>query len=153
MSTMTRRRRGVTFVELMVVLAFIGLLARLAVPRYGDMKRRAQAASIVGDMHTLRVASFAFYTENRTWPGDASAGVVPAELVTYLPDQFSFTRPDWTYDFERWTLSDGDEVVGVTVTTNDHNLVNAVVNIAGRGYGPFVNGNKVTFLFTGITIG
>src|SRR4029078_4705790 len=36
-----RARRGFSLIELMTVMAVIGLLAALSVPRYRDMKRRA----------------------------------------------------------------------------------------------------------------
>ena len=38
--TNTRRRRGFSLIELMTVMAVIGLLAALGIPRYRDMKRR-----------------------------------------------------------------------------------------------------------------
>jgi type II secretory pathway pseudopilin PulG len=153
-----RRRSGYSIVELLVVLAFIGLLTRLAIPRYTDMKRRATAASIIGDVHAIRVALFTRYAETQDWPAEAGPGVIPAVLQSYLPDQFTFTHPDWTYDYEVWTLSSGtptdpqqSTMIGVAVTVNDVKLANQIVITASKGYGPFQAGNKVTFFVTGFT--
>jgi type II secretory pathway pseudopilin PulG len=155
---MRRVRRGYSIVELLVVLAFIGLLTRLAIPRYTDMKRRATAASIIGDIHAIRVGLFTRYAEVQTWPPEVGTGVVPPELVTYLPNLFTFTHPDFVYDYEVWSLSGGtpgdpqqSTMIGVAVIVNDVKLANQLVITASKGYGPFLNGNKVTFFVTGFT--
>lgn len=155
---MTRRRRGFSFIELLIVLIFIGLLARLAVPRFGDMKKRAIAAAIVGDVHSIRLAAFSYYTEKNGWPPETGAGTTPAGLVEYMPSGFSFSRPDYTYDYEVWSLAAGtpgnpqqESMVGVAVIINDPALVQRVIKLASRGYGPFASGNRVTFFITGFS--
>ena len=155
---MRRRRAGYSFIELLLVLIFIGLLARLALPRYGDMKRRAVATAIVADVYAIRLAAFTHYTEKQSWPPEYAAGVIPTELVSYLPENFTFAKPDYTFDYEVWTLSGGtpenpqqQEMLGVAVTVNDPKLAQAVLLVAQKGYAPIVSGNKVTFLLTGIS--
>ena len=81
---MMRLRRGYSFFELLVVLTFIGLIARIAVPRFGDMKRRAIAAKIIGDVHAIRVATLTYYTEKTSWPAEVGPGIVPSEIVPHL---------------------------------------------------------------------
>lgn len=153
-----RARRGYSFVELLVVLIFIGLLVNLAIPRYYDMKRRATAASILGDVHAVRVALFSRFAEHQAFPSETGPGMVPPDLVEYLPDGFTFTRPDYEYDYEVWSMSSGTPVdpgqetmIGVAVTINDPNLVTQLLITASKGYGPFHAGNKVTFFITGFS--
>ena len=144
-----RRRRGFSFVELLVTMIFIGLLARLAVPRYGEMKRRAVAASIIGDVHAIRVAAFTHYTEHGTFPPDAAAGTLPAELVANLPNGFSFDRVDYDYDWHVWTVANGantETLVGITVSVSDSRLIARLVLAAGAGYIPIVTPTQITFL-------
>lgn len=155
---MRLRRSGYSFIELMVVMAFIGLLTRLAIPRYSDMKRRALAASIIGDVHAVRVALFTRYAEIQAFPPDAGPGTIPADLVDYLPKGFQFTHPDYQYDYEVWQLAGGtpgdpqqETMIGVAVTVNDVRLANQLVFTASKGYGPFQSGNKVTFFVTGFS--
>jgi prepilin-type N-terminal cleavage/methylation domain-containing protein len=145
-----RPRRGFSFVELLVTMIVIGLLARLAVPRYGEMKRRATAAAIVGDVHTIRVAAFSYYTEHGTFPSDAAMGQLPTELVANLPAGFSFSRPDYSYDWHVWSATNGsgntETLVGITVSVSDQRLVARLVLLAGAGYIPIVTPTQVTFL-------
>jgi general secretion pathway protein G len=150
-------RRGFSFIEILIVMIIIGLLARIAIPRYSDMKRRAIAGSIVGDVHTIRTAAYTYYTEKNTWPPEYGPGVVPTELVSYLPGNFSFTRPDFEYDYEEWSLSSGtpgnpqqEEIIALSVTTNDPLLAQQLLKLAGQGYVPFASGNKVTFFVSGV---
>lgn len=52
---MNAMQKGFTLVELMMVVAIIGVLAAVAIPAYGDYTARAQAAEAFTLMDTLRV--------------------------------------------------------------------------------------------------
>jgi type II secretory pathway pseudopilin PulG len=144
------RRRAFSFIELLITMAFIGLLARIAVPRYGEMKRRAIAASILGDIHAIRISAFSYYTEHGSFPPDAGLGQLPTELIENLPPGFSFQRTDYDYDWEVWstTSSSGntETLVGITVIVTDNRLAAQLVKTAGAGYIPVVAAKQVTFL-------
>ena len=66
-----RRRSGFTIVELLTVMALIGVLVGIAVPRYRGMKKRATAAAIFADVHAIRIAAMSYYTESGKFPADA----------------------------------------------------------------------------------
>ncbi len=67
---MTTQRRGFTFAELLVVLALIGLLAGIGIPRYHSLKTRAYTAALRTDLGTLRVAQEAYYAEHQRYATD-----------------------------------------------------------------------------------
>ena len=144
-----RLRRGFSIHELLITMVIIGLLAQIALPRYSEMKRRATASAIMGDVHAIRIAAFSFYTENSTFPPDASAGTLPPQLIDNLPTGFTFDRPDYDYDWHVWTAGSGsgsETFVGISVIVTDPRLAAQLVKTAGAGYIPIVTPTQVTFL-------
>lgn len=147
-----RSRRGFSLIELLTVMAVIALLAAIALPRYRDMKRRAFSANIVSDFNTVRVAAYNYFADNSTYPPDGGNGAPPAVLIPYLPQNFSFSNPNYTLDYDVWPspLNPTQLVVGVTVTSGDQQLVNMVArNVQAGGMGINV-GNGYTYIFAGL---
>ena len=147
-----RSRRGFSLIELMTVMAVIGLLAALGIPRYREMKRRAFSANIASDFNTVRVAAYNYFADNSTYPPDGGSGAPPAALVPYLPQNFQFANGNYTLDYDVWPspINPTQLIVGVTVTSADQELVNMVArNIQAGGMGINV-GNGYTYIFAGL---
>lgn len=146
------RRRGFSMIELMTVMAVIGLLAALGLPRYRDMKRRAYYANAVSDFNTVRVAAYNYFADNATYPPDGAPGTPPVVLTPYLPQNFTFTNEHYTLDYDVWPspFNPSQLIVGVTVTSGDQQLVNLIArNIQSGGMGINV-GNGYTYIFAGL---
>ena len=57
-------QKGFTLIELMIVVAIIGILAAVAIPAYGDYTARAQAAEAFTLMDGLKTPMTELYTSN-----------------------------------------------------------------------------------------
>jgi prepilin-type N-terminal cleavage/methylation domain-containing protein len=149
-------RKGFSIVELLVVLTIMGILVRFGLPKYWELRRQATARAVIGDILAVRMAAYNYNTEKGTWPADVGAGTPPPELVTLLPTQFPFNRPDWILDWDVWSASGGlsgnaasNFVVGVAVDSPDAALV-AILRKAAANMPTIVSGSKTTFLIAGI---
>lgn len=68
MKNFIKNRKGFTLVELVVVIAIIGILAGIAVPRFLDATASARGAKIVADMRTIQSAEMIYYAKNAKYP-------------------------------------------------------------------------------------
>lgn len=74
---MKRQRRGFTLVELAIVIAILGILAVVAIPKYQGMVDEARSAAAKAQLGTVRSAIAISYAKNKgNFPG--TAGGVPA---------------------------------------------------------------------------
>ena len=76
------KRGGFTLVELMIVVAVMGILTAVAIPKFADLIRKSKEGSTKGTLGAFRSALSIYYAENEGWfPVGTSAYVAN---VTYL---------------------------------------------------------------------
>lgn len=80
---MKRVQQGFTLIELMIVVAIIGILAAIAIPAYQDYTKRAHVSEGLSLAAGAKTAVSEFYSTNNTWPANnASAGLATSTDIT-----------------------------------------------------------------------
>lgn len=75
---MKNEQLGFTLIELMIVVAIIGILASIALPAYQDYTKRAHVAEGLTLSNGMRVAVTEFYSVNGAFPANNSSVGIPS---------------------------------------------------------------------------
>ena len=85
-----RRNAGFTLIELMIVVAVVAILTRVAYPNYTDYVVRGKMTEATSNLGGLRVNMEQYYQDNRKYNGAAS-GVCGVAMPTADIKYFTFT--------------------------------------------------------------
>jgi general secretion pathway protein G len=100
---------GFTLIELMIVMAIIGVLAVVAIPSYVGALKQAKEAVLKEDLHVLRTAIDS-YTEDKQ--------KAPQTLDDLITDGYIKTIPvdPMTHSNTTWVTSTGDALHSIDQT-------------------------------------
>lgn len=87
-STPGSRDSGFTLIELMIVVAIVGILAAVALPTYKSYTVRAKLSEAIAFAGECKTAVFLYYSTMGSWPGDVGtagcSGARTANVVSHL---------------------------------------------------------------------
>ncbi len=77
-------KRGFTLIELLIVVVIIGILAAIAIPRFGETRERAFVSAMTSDLRNIQTLQEQYYFDEDyayyTGTGTAAAGGEIADL-------------------------------------------------------------------------
>jgi len=115
-------KKGFTLIELLIVVVIIGILAAIAIPKFGETRERAYVSSMQADLNQIRTAQEMYYQDNDfTYAGaitDIDDGTVYGVRLSagVFVDQFAGGATTWSATLSH-TATDRtceyDELTGV----------------------------------------
>lgn len=114
---MKQGQQGFTLIELMIVVAIIGILASIAVPNYTEYVRSGKAIEATAALADQRVKMEQYFQDNRTYVGGPCTPT--ADSVRYFT--FSCAANASTYTITATGSASGG-MTGYAYTVNHNNI-------------------------------
>ena len=139
---------GFTLVEMMIVVAVIGLLAAVAIPNLTKARERARGARFMGDLRAARSAFELYAIEHLAYPPDKNPGIIPAGMDEYL-QKMNWTGETslgglWDWDYKQFgcvagvsvfqPTADNAQMIEIDKTIDDGDLSTGSFRSRAAGY-------------------
>ncbi len=116
---MKKFQQGFTLIELMIVVAIIGILAAIAIPAYQDYTIRAQISEGLSLSAGAKAAVSEYFMDRGVWPADNSeAGLAdPHDIIGNYTEHISVTNNvieiKFGYDSNTAIMDEKIELTGI----------------------------------------
>ena len=79
-------KKGFTLIELMIVVAIIGILAAIAIPKFAELIRKSSEGASKGNLGALRSAMSIYYGDMEgVYPATVGALTIGGKYLTVIP--------------------------------------------------------------------
>ncbi len=94
-----KNKKGFTLLELMVVIAIIGILATLAQPMFKTAVLKSKEAALKEDLFNLRNVLDQYYADNGKYPDTLDDLVTKGYMRSIPPDPMTGSKTTWRLEY------------------------------------------------------
>ena len=153
-----RVKKGFTLIELVVVIAILGILAGIAIPRFMESVETARGAKLLADLRSIESAGTVYYTKNgkfptvsteenlgkdkefieqyfESWPV-STGGYAIVQGYNGVNYRYNLSNGDKPYEYAYNSQTVADKAYEGRATIDQKTLEQYLGGEAGRGSGP-----------------
>ena len=115
-----KHESGFTLIEMLVVVAIIGLLASVVITGLGSARQKARDVRRISDIRQIQNALETHYSDNVSYPADLSGLSVPEDPLSGVYEYFALSSGSQMYFLG--TCLENDRPQGIVSTFNNNAL-------------------------------
>jgi prepilin-type N-terminal cleavage/methylation domain-containing protein len=124
-----KSKKGFTLIEIVMVLAIIGIISSMIFPNFSTVQTKAKETSLKSTCHTIQVALESYFLTNANYPNGNNLHI--ADLLTILQNSGELINPPQN-PFTNKTFSSSDSSGKITYTyepeTNIYTIIAKGIN-------------------------
>jgi general secretion pathway protein G len=127
-----QKKRGFTLVEIMIVVAIIGMLAVLGVPNMLQAGRKTRKTRFAREVETATQAFAMYASQTGGYPQDQTPGIIPVGMSPYL-SKFNWSEDtaiggQWDWDHNVFGITAGVSVYAPDFDTEEMEEIDAMID-------------------------
>lgn len=126
---LVKQQRGFNLIEIMIVVAIVGILASIALPAYRDYVLKSSFSEATSGLADKRIRMEQFFQDNRTYVGSNGANLPCAADNTGT--NFNFSCSGLSLTGYLITATGKNTAAGFTFTVNEANTRTSASTVSG----------------------
>ena len=112
------RQNGLTLIELLIVVAILGIVAAVVVPNVGAFRTTGKLAAANDEVESVKTAALAYYSEAADWAGVTSVALNSGNgYEAYLAGE---VKALYVFDDDGFIVSVSEHIWGDEIEWSDH---------------------------------